>query len=278
MTGSGRAYMTDSEAKQAILDVGRRMYAFKMVAANDGNISVKVAPDILWCTPTGVSKGFMKEDMLVKMDLSGKVLGGGRLKPSSEIKMHLRVYQENSEVNAVVHAHPQIATSYAIAGIPLERAFSSEAVLNLGVVPVAPYANPGTYEVPDSIAPFVKEYNAVLLSNHGALTWGKDLYEAYYRMETLEHYAGMIMYTSNIIGRQNPLSCAQIQELLVTRERMGIKSGGIPPCEANPQPIIKGEGCDRGCPAASPQQAAADDGGTELVGLITRKVLEALGR
>lgn len=265
---SGRSYMTDSEAKQAILDVGRRMYASKMVAANDGNISVKVAPGLVWCTPTGVSKGFMKEDMLVKIDTSGKVLSG-RMKPSSEIKMHLRCYEEDSDILAVVHAHPQIATSYAIAGIAMDAAISSEAVVNLGVVPVAPYATPGTYEVPDSIAPYVKDYNAVLLSNHGALTWGGGVYEAYYRMETLEHYAGMLMYTTNIIGRRNSLSCDQIQELIKAREKFGIKGGGVPPCEVNPKPFVKDTGC--GCPVSG-----AQDDDAQLVALITRKVMEAL--
>lgn len=222
-------YYSDFEAKKLICEIGKRMYNRNFVAANDGNISVKVSSNTIWCTPTGVSKGFMTPDMLVKMDLDGKVLSG-KCKPSSEVKMHIRVYKENSEVNAVVHAHPLVATSFAIAGINLDKAVLPEAVVLLGNVPVAQYATPGSQEVPDSIAPYCKNYNAVLLANHGALTWGGDLIEAYHRMESLEHYATILMYTGNIINEANELSCNQVEELLKIREKLGIKSGGVPPC------------------------------------------------
>ncbi|WP_113928823.1 class II aldolase/adducin family protein [Bacillus sp. P14.5] len=223
-------YLSDFEAKKQICEIGRRVYNKNFVAANDGNISVKVGPQTIWTTPTGVSKGFMTPDMMVKMDLSGKILSG-KLKPSSEVKMHLRVYQENPDVNSVVHAHPPVATSFAIAGISLDKPVSPEAVVILGTVPVAPYATPGTQEVPDSIAPFCKDYNAVLLANHGALTWGSDLIQAYYRMESLEHYALMLMYSNNIINKANELSCTQISDLIDIRSKMGIKTGGIPTCD-----------------------------------------------
>ncbi|WP_205685197.1 class II aldolase/adducin family protein [Peribacillus acanthi] len=227
-------YPSDFEAKKLICEIGRRVYNKNFVAANDGNISVKVGPNTIWTTPTGVSKGFMTPDMLVKMDLSGKVLSG-KMKPSSEVKMHLRVYSENPEVNAVVHAHPPVATSFAIAGISLDQPVSPEAVVILGTVPVAPYATPGTQEVPDSIAPYCRDYNAVLLANHGALTWGRDIIEAYYRMESLEHYALMLMYSNNIINKVNELNCTQISDLIDIRQKMGIKTGGIPVCETNVQ-------------------------------------------
>lgn len=225
-----KKYYSDFEAKNVICEIGKRMYNRNFVAANDGNISVKVGPNTIWCTPTGVSKGFMTPDMLVKMDLKGNVLSG-KCKPSSEVKMHLRVYNENPEVNAVCHAHPPVATSFAIAGIQLDKAVLPEAVVLLGNVPVAPYATPGTQEVPDSIAPYCKDYNAVLLANHGALTWGSDPIEAYHRMESLEHYALILMYTGKIINKSNELSCNQVDELLKIREKMGIKSGGVPPCK-----------------------------------------------
>lgn len=225
-----QTYYSDFEAKKWICEIGRRVYNKNFVAANDGNISVKVGPNTIWTTPTGVSKGFLTPDMMVKMDLSGKVLSG-KMKPSSEVKMHLRVYNENPDVNAVVHAHPPVATSFAIAGISLDKPVSPEAVVLLGTVPVAPYATPGTQEVPDSIAPFCKDYNAVLLANHGALTWGKDILQAYYRMESLEHYALMLMYSNNIINKANELNCSQISDLISIREKMGIKTGGVPQCE-----------------------------------------------
>ncbi|OOB76900.1 MAG: aldolase [Epulopiscium sp. Nuni2H_MBin003] len=222
-------YPSDYEAKKTIIEVGKRMYDKGFVAANDGNISCKVGPSALWTTPTGVSKGFMTPDILVKMDLDGKILLG-KHKPSSEVKMHIRVYQENPDILAVTHAHPPVATSFAIAGINLDRAILPEAVVNLGSVPIAHYATPGSTEVPNSIAPYCKEYNAVLLANHGALTWGKDLIEAYYRLESLEYYATVLMYTGKIIGQANELSCSQIDELVEIRQKLGITAGGIPPC------------------------------------------------
>lgn len=219
MIVEGINYPSDSEAKKALVDIGRRIYEKGFVAANDGNISCKVDPNIIWITPTGVSKGFMTSDMMIKMDLDGKIIAG-KLKPSSEFKMHLRVYKENPEVMAVTHAHPPIATSFAIAGISLDKAILPEAVVQLGSVPVAPYATPGSQCVPDSIAPYCKTYNGVLLANHGALSWGKDIYEAYYRMESIEYYASVLMYTGYIIGKQNELSPSLVEELLEIRSNL----------------------------------------------------------
>lgn len=204
------------------------------VAANDGNISCKVDDDVIWTTPTGVSKGFMDEDMLVKMRLDGTVLSTGPLKPSSEIKMHIRVYKENPEVMGVTHAHPPICTSFAIAGIGLDKAIYPEALVNLGTVPCVHYETPGSQGIPDSIAPYCRDYNAVLLGNHGALSWGKSLIEAFYRLEAMEHYALILMYTGNIIGKANVLSCDQVKELLDIRKSLGINAGGVPPCAPKP--------------------------------------------
>ncbi len=232
MIVQGVKYPSDFEAKKAIIEIGKRMYMKGFVASNDGNISCKVGPNTIWTTPTGVSKGFMTLDMLVKMDINGKVLLGNR-KPSSEVKMHLRVYQENPEVMAVTHAHPPVATSFAIAGISLDKAILPEAVVQLGSVPVAHYATPGTQEVPDSIAPYCKTHNGVLLANHGALTWGKDVFEAFYRLESTEYYATVLMYTERIIGQQRELSCSQVGDLLQIRKNLGITQGGVPPCATN---------------------------------------------
>jgi len=226
-------YLSDFEAKKAIIEVGKRMYYKGFVASNDGNISCKVGPNAIWTTPTGVSKGYMNYEMLVKVDLEGKVIAG-KCEPSSEVKMHIRVYKENPEVMAVTHAHPPVATSFAIAGISLDRAILPEAVVNLGSVPIAHYATPGSTDVPDSIAPFCKSHNAVLLANHGALTWGKNIFEAYHRLESLEYYATVLMYTGKIIGQANELSCNQVKELITIREKLGITSGGIPPCSLIP--------------------------------------------
>ncbi len=226
-------YPTDQEAKEKIIEVGRCMYQNGYVVTNDGNITVKVSPNEIWVTPTGVSKGFMTTDMMVKMDLDGNILEGS-CKPSSEIKMHLRVYKENSDVRGVVHAHPVNATSFAIAGIPLEEPILVEAIMQLGAVPIAHYAKPGTYEVPDSIAPYCKDYNAVLLSNHGALTWGASLIQAYYRMEVLENYARMILNVQ-ILQKQRAFSNEQIGELQKLRDQMGLGNSKLPAGVATPE-------------------------------------------
>ena len=213
------AYPTDREAKTLLLEAGRRLYERGFVASNDGNMSVLVSAGTLWTTPTGVSKGFMTEDMLVKTDLAGTVLEGTR-KPSSELKMHLRVYQENPDLRAAVHAPPPAATSFAIAGLPLDRPILPEAIVQLGTVPVAPYAEPGTQAVPDSIAPFCRDFGGVLLANHGALTWGYDLTQAYYRMETLEYYAQVTINSVFLLGRANALTGEQVERLTEQRQRL----------------------------------------------------------
>ena len=223
-------YINDYQAKELILDIGRRMYNKNYVAANDGNITCKTGTDTIWATPTGVSKGFLKSDELIKMRLDGTVLQQGELNPSSEIKMHLRIYNENPKVMGVCHAHPPVATSFAIAGISLDKPIYTETLLTLGTVPVVHYETPGSQGIPDSVAPYCKDYNAVLLANHGALTWGENLIEAWYRLESLEHYAMILMYTGHIIGKANALSCEQIQELIKIRKKLGILSGGLPPC------------------------------------------------
>ena len=242
-------YPTDGEAKKMIVDIGRRMYEKNFGAANDGNISVKVDDDIFWTTPTGVSKGFMSEDEMVKMRLDGTVISQGYKGPSSEAKMHLRIYNERKDVMAVCHAHPPISTSFAIAGMSLDRAIYPEALVNLGTVPCVHYEAPGSQGIPDSIAPYVRDYNALLLANHGAVAWGSSLMEAWYRLEATEHYAMVIMYTGNIIGKANVLSCDQVGELIRLREKMGITTGGVPACAAKPtntQDVVMGQSVSAG--------------------------------
>ena len=220
-------YPTDAEARRQIIEVGRRMYEKNFVAANDGNISCRVSEDTIWTTPTGVSKGFMTEDMLVKMRMDGTVLCPGKSGPSSEVKMHIRIYQENPCAQAVCHAHPPLSTSFAIAGLALDQAIYPEALVNLGVVPCVHYELPGSQGIPDSVAPYAKDYNAVLLGNHGPVTWGRDLTEAWYRLEAVEHYAMITLYT-RMLGRANVLSDRQIDALLAIRAKLGVVTGGRP--------------------------------------------------
>ncbi|GHU63204.1 hypothetical protein AGMMS49983_06160 [Clostridia bacterium] len=280
-------FPSDSQARREILDIGRRMYEKDYIAANDGNISCRVAPNEIWATPTGVSKGFMDENQLVKLRLDGTVMHTGDLGVSSEIKMHIRVYKENPSVGGVTHAHPPICTSFAIAGIGLDKAIYPEALMNLGTVPCVHYETPGTQGIPDSIAPYCNDYNAVLLANHGALSWGKSLMEAYFRLESMEHYAMILMYTGNIIGKANVLSCDQVQELLEMRDRAGIVSGGVPPCCA-PKPTNLYDSVDPpvqvGCPCAgkgicseSAREDAQSKPDQKEIERITREVIASLG-
>ena len=220
-------YLSEKQAKKAIIDIGQRMYVRNFVAANDGNISVKTGDSEVWATPTGVSKGYMKKKMLVKVDLDGNILEG-TCKPSSELKMHLRAYQENEEIRAVCHAHPPVCTCYAIAGIPLTAPVLAEAVITLGDVPIAPYAKLGSREVPEAVAPFCHTHNGILLANHGAVTWAEEPYAAWYRLESMEYYANILLITEHILGRQNLLTDEQVGALLAMREKFGIKRGGVP--------------------------------------------------
>ncbi|MDE6996015.1 MAG: class II aldolase/adducin family protein [Lachnospiraceae bacterium] len=211
-------YITEKQAKKAIIDIGQRMYVRGFVAANDGNISVRTGENEVWATPTGVSKGYMKKKMLVKVDLDGTLLEG-TYKPSSELKMHLRAYRENEALRSVCHAHPLVCTCFAVAGIPLSTPVLAEAVITLGEVPVAPYAELGSEEVPEVIAPYCHTHSGILLANHGAVTWAQDPYAAYYRLESMEHYARILLVTDKLLGKQNLLTGEQIDALLAMREK-----------------------------------------------------------
>lgn len=214
-------YPTDAQAKAAILEVGRKIYQRGLVAANDGNLSVRVGENALWVTPTGVSKGAMTEEMLVKLDLDGNVLEGTR-KPSSETKMHLRIYREDPLIRAVVHAHPPIATAFAAAGIPLDRPVLQEAVVQLGTVPVAPFALPGSQGVADSVAPYCRQYRALLLEYHGAVTWGDTMEQAHYRLECLEQLAAVTLHL-RALGCDRVMPEALVRDLEGLRPSWGIR-------------------------------------------------------
>jgi L-fuculose-phosphate aldolase len=224
-----QSYMSERQARRDICDVGQKMYDKGFVAANDGNISVRLTDDVIMVTPTAISKGEMDPDAMVTMNLDGEILSG-KSRPSSEVKMHIAVYRQSKDIRSVVHAHPPISTAFAVARRPLDKPIISEAIMGLGVVPVAQYAKPGTKEVPDSVIPYVKDYNAVLLANHGLLTWGEDITQAFFRMEAAEHYA-KILYHLEKIGEPQELNCAEVNELLKIRENLGVTTGGQPPCK-----------------------------------------------
>jgi len=216
------------EAKNQIVEIGRRMWMKEWVASNDGNISCKISEDEFVCTPTGVSKGFLEVGDLIVVDGQGRKRSGGPLNPSSEIKMHLFVYHERPDVQAVCHAHPPTATRFAVAGMALDQCVLPEVVAIMGAIPCAPYGLPSTDEIPQGIAPYVRDHNAVLLSNHGALTWGANLMQAYYRMETMEHFAKILLVAVQL-GRVNLFSRDQVQALEDLRTRFGL-SGAFSGC------------------------------------------------
>lgn len=213
---------SEMEIKKLMCEIGKRVYDRNMAAANDGNFSVKISDNEFLCTPTGVSKGFMTPEYICKVDAKGNVLeANGNFRPSSEIKMHMRVYEKRPDVNAVVHAHPSFATSFAIAGIPLTQPIMPEAVISLGCVPVADYGTPSTMEIPDSIEKFLPCHDAVLLENHGALTWGQDLLTAYHKMESLEFYAELL-YKAKMLGGPKEFDTKNVERLYGIRQQMNI--------------------------------------------------------
>jgi len=214
--------MDEYRVKADIVEVGRRMYNRQFVASNDGNISVRLPDDEILITPTGISKGYMTTEDIVKVDMTGKVISGSR-KPSSEIKMHLAAYQNRSDVFSVCHAHPQKATAFAVARKVCKDIALPEVIFSIGSVALAGYATPSTQQLPDSIREIVKKADAILLANHGAMTVGKDVYDAYFKMETLEHFAGIILYARQLGGEQG-LSHDEISELLRVRREVFGKS------------------------------------------------------
>ncbi|MGM0124764.1 L-fuculose-phosphate aldolase [Enterococcus sp. AZ194] len=187
--------------KEQICDVCHKMWQKGWVAGNDGNVSVKIDEDHFLCTPTGISKSFITPDKLIKINAKAEVLQvNGDYKPSSEIKMHLRCYNDREDVGAVVHAHPPVATSFALAHIPLDSYSLIENAIIIGSVPIAPFGTPSTDEVPESIAPFLPNHDVLLLENHGALAVGCDVITAFYRMETLELVANTTYHARMLLG------------------------------------------------------------------------------
>jgi len=273
-TNLRRLKMTNEyEIKKQICEVGKRIYNRNMAAANDGNISVKLNDKEWLCTPTGVSKGFMTPDFICKVDAQGNVLqASGNFRPSSEIKMHMRVYEKRSDVRAVVHAHPAYATSFAIAGIPLTAPIMPEAVIFLGCVPIAEYGTPSTMEIPDNLEKYLPHYDAVLLESHGALTWGHDLMNAYHKMESLEFYAELL-FKAKLLGGPKEFSPAQVQKLYDIRKQFGIPGKHPADLCLNKQ----GPNCHNCSTSIKPQSvsAAAND---DLVKEITRKVMQELNK
>jgi L-fuculose-phosphate aldolase len=207
--------------KKDIIEAGKRAYARGYVASNDGNISARIDKKNILITLTGISKGFMKENDLIVVDMNGKAVSGKK-KPSSEIQMHLQIYKERADVNSVCHLHPPYATGFAVAGIPLDQYVLQEVILTLGTIPLVPYGTTGTEELYKALLPFLQNYDAFLLANHGALTVGTDIFNAYNKMETLEHVA-QIIFIAKQLGNVNTLNAVQVEKLVSLRKKFGVK-------------------------------------------------------
>jgi L-fuculose-phosphate aldolase len=218
--------MNEQELREQICQVGRLMHQFRLVDGNAGNISARLDDERLLITPSGLSKGFMRPDQLIIIDLEGNKLGpmdAPQLKPSSETPMHVEAFRQRSDIGGVVHAHPAHAIALTMAGINLQRYTIPEAIILLGTVPNAPYATPSTTEDRDTIADLVGGHDAIMLSYHGSLTLGRDPWEAYMRLETLEHTARLTFMVHQLGGGQY-LGQEQMQKLLDVRQQLGYGS------------------------------------------------------
>ena len=196
------------------------MYRQGLIAAGDGNVSARLGEDRVVVTPSGFHKGYLREEDLIVVDLHGRRLKGQH-KPSSEFKMHEAAYEERPDIRAVVHAHPPITVGLALAGVTLAQCVLSETCLVLGAILTAPYTTPTTDEVPRVLRPYLRQANAVVMDRHGALTLGRDLDEAYNRMEAMEH-ASKITHAARVIGPVSPLPAGEVDKLQALAVRLGI--------------------------------------------------------
>jgi L-fuculose-phosphate aldolase len=221
---------TERELRQDIVDVGRYVWQKGWIAANDGNISVRVDDNRFLCTPTGVCKGLLSPDDIIVCDKQGNKIEG-RLERTSEFAMHLTIYNLRPDIKSVVHAHPPVATGYASAGRSLNAALLPEVIIGLGCVPLADYGLPGTPALTDGMIPYIPKYDALLMANHGAVCYGADVLQAFFRMETVEHYA-RIALVAELLGGPTLLPKTEVEKLFDSRTRYGVKAkaGAVPGC------------------------------------------------
>ena len=215
--------------REEIVRIGKLMWEKNFIAAGDGNLSVRLGTDRLLCTPSGLSKGFLNAEQLLVIDMQGNKIGANfgaarELIPSSEIKLHLECYRQRADIQAVVHAHPPSAISCTLVGISLAKCILPEVVYDLGTIPTLPYATPTSIEGPERIRELIPRYDALMLERHGSVTVGKNLWEAYMRLERLEHSA-LIALQANAVQPVMPLSDSQIQKLATMRKNVFAQRG-----------------------------------------------------
>jgi L-fuculose-phosphate aldolase len=219
------------EIKRDVVRVCRNIDSRQFVAGRDGNVSVRISDSTVLVTPAGARKGDVEVEDLILVNRRGDVVEG-RGKASTETGMHLRIYELRPDVRAVTHAHPPVATGFAAAGIALSECVLPEVIVGLGRVPLTRYATPGTPELSKSLDPVIRDHDAFLLQNHGAVTVGADVLEAYQRLETVEHSA-RILLVARLLGGPETLTSAQVQDLLAARSRYGVREG-LAGCEMSP--------------------------------------------
>src|SRR5438270_3745749 len=282
--------INEQQLKELICETGRRLYNKGFAAANDGNISIRLNDKEILCSPTMVSKGFMKPEDLCKVDYSGNQLGGSR-KRSSEILLHLAIYKHRPDVQAVVHCHPPHATAFAVAHEPIPKCVLPEVEVFLGEVPIAVYETPGGQKFAETIVPYLKDCNTILLANHGTVTFGPTLEKAYWNSEIIDAYCN-ILILSKQLGRVNYFSEGQTRELLEFKKKLGyddprLRLENCDMCgnsvfdrgysEFVPKPVAfakeDGAACAGACPGAN---GAASNDIDELVRVVTDNVMAAL--
>ncbi|HEY7955517.1 MAG: class II aldolase/adducin family protein [Polyangia bacterium] len=260
--------MREPELRQHLVEICHRLYRQGMIAAGDGNVSARMDDgERVLVTPTGFHKGFIRESELVICDLHGKLLRGAN-KPSSEFLMHELVYAERPEMGAVVHAHPPITVGLALAGVTLAQCVLSETCLVLGAILTAPYSTPTTHEVPRILQPYVRQSNAVVMDRHGALTYGRDLDEAYNRMEAMEH-AAKITHAARVIGPVAPLPPREVDKLQRLARELGIPRAPDPCTLCNACP--NGSGGPLG-PLGTPGEPPLGSADDAVVDSVLRKL------
>lgn len=216
--------MNESRARRSIIDVARLAYQRGYICSTEGNFSIRLGDDTIVSTPSGTCKARIEAEDLVLTDLDGAVLpgsaGNGR-RPSTELMMHLTAYRRRPDIRAVVHAHPTVTVGFTVAGLPLTKCVLPEVVCTLGEIPVVPYATPSTGEVSAGIADYIEKHDALVLDHHGVLTVGSDIWEAFYRLETVEHHA-QTMLVAHMLGGVKPLKSSQVKRLLEIRSVYGL--------------------------------------------------------
>ncbi|HUW30822.1 MAG TPA: class II aldolase/adducin family protein [Planctomycetota bacterium] len=217
----------ESDLRRDLIHVCRLMYENRFVAATDGNVSAKLTDDRLLFTPSGVSKALVTEEQLIVTDMAGRKVRGTQ-EPSSEIRMHLAVYEERDDVRAVVHAHPPIATAFTVAGVSLAPCVLPEVVFHLGTIPTSAYATPASPQGPGVVRDLIRKCDAILLDRHGTLTVGEDVFKAYFKLEKVENYA-QVMLIARQLGNVRTLPTDEVERLMQTRRQLGI-TGRVTMC------------------------------------------------